>query len=111
MAEKSDIPYITCKKCGWSSAAFRASCPSCGSADLTQAQSSGAGQIVDFVPLFYPPENLKDLGQYVSVLVRFKEGFEMFAITLEKPEDLAIGAPVAVSNYDRESMRLFVGKA
>ena len=28
------------------------------------------GEVVDFVPIAYPPENLKQLGEYVSVLVK-----------------------------------------
>ena len=112
MTEKSDLPkYMSCKRCAWHGSAFRASCPECGETDLVQAESSGMGKIVDFVPMFFPPENLKDLGQYVSVLVQFNEGFEMFAITFAKPEDLAIGAPVVVSGFDKETMRLFVDKA
>ena len=112
MDAKSDCPkYIGCNQCAWRGAAFRASCPACGSTDLVQAECSGQGNIVDFVPMFYPPENLKDLGQYVSVLVRFKEGFEMFGITFAKAEDLAIGDAVTVSKFDKDSMRLFVDKA
>ena len=112
MNERSDLPtYMSCKKCAWHGSAFRASCPACGETDLAEAKSSGMGTIVDFVPMFYPPENLKDLGQYVSVLVQFNEGFEMFAISFSKPEDLAIGSPVVVSRFDKETMRLFVDKA
>jgi len=110
MAEAFDITYTKCNKCSWSSSFFKASCPACGGSDLSQARSSGTGNIVDFVPVFYPPENLKDLGQYTSVLVRFREGFKMFAIFLTNAEELAIGDSVAVSSFDEEKMRLFVKK-
>ena len=107
--EKKDLPkYISCNDCGWRGSTFRVSCPNCGTTDLLELESSGIGKIVDFVPVFYPPENLKDLGQYVSVLVEFDEGFKMLGISLLKPEELSIGSSVVVSSFDKHTMRLLI---
>lgn len=107
--DKGDLPrYFSCHDCGWHGSTFRVSCPSCGVSHLLALESSGTGKIVDFVPVFYPPENLKDLGQYVSVLVEFDEGFQMFGIGLNKLEDLAIGRSVVVSSFDKDTMRLLI---
>jgi uncharacterized OB-fold protein len=110
--ENTHFPsYMSCNACQWSGSSFKASCPVCGSFDLQQKESLGHGKIVDLVPVLYPPDNLKDLGQYVSVLVEFDEGFRMFGITLMKPEELSIGDSVVISSFDEDSKRLFVDKA
>ncbi len=100
--------YISCSNCGWRGSTFRATCPKCGDSDLVEAECLGVGKIIDFVPVLYPPENLKDLGQYVSVLVEFDEGFRMFGISLADPGDLCIGKSVVVNSFDKETMRLLI---
>ncbi len=107
--EKKDLPkYISCNACGWRGSTLRVSCPNCGVTDLVEMETAGIGTIVDFVPVYYPPQNLKHLRQYVSVLVRFNEGFQMLGISLADPEDLSIGCSVMASGFDKETMRLFV---
>lgn len=110
--ERKHFPsYVSCNACEWSSSAFRVSCPVCGSVDLQERETSGHGKIVDFVPVLYPPDDLKDLGQYVSVFVEFDEGFRMFGISLVNPEELSIGDSVVVSSFDAASHRLLLDKA
>ncbi|MGO8880226.1 MAG: Zn-ribbon domain-containing OB-fold protein [Desulfomonilaceae bacterium] len=107
--DKKDLPkYLRCNDCGWSGSTFRMGCPNCWASHLVELESSGIGKIVDLVPVFYPPENLKDLGPYVSVLVEFDEGFQMLGISLVKPEDLSIGSSVVVSSFDKGTMRLLI---
>jgi uncharacterized OB-fold protein len=65
------------------------------------------GEIVDFVPVAYPPENLKQLGSYVSVLVKLDNGCQIFGIVLENPDLVKIGTPVAVSNFNQQTKELF----
>lgn len=110
--QKSDFPRgMKCSDCGWCGSTYRASCPTCRGRNLVEAESSGRGKIVDVVPVLYPPENLKDLGPYVSVLVQFDEGFRMFGMSLVEPEELTIGTSVVVSSFDKDTMRLFFDKA
>jgi uncharacterized OB-fold protein len=107
--EVKQLPkYMSCTKCDWRGSTYRAGCPNCGAAGLIELETSGVGTIVDFVPVYYPPQSLKHLRQYVSVLVRFNEGFQMLGISLANPEDLCIGCSVVASNYDKETNRLFI---
>jgi uncharacterized OB-fold protein len=95
-----------CNGCKWCGSSFRAACPNCGGTDLVEEKSLGAGKVLDFVPVLYPPDNLKELGQYVSLLVQFNEGFKMFGIYLGKSADFYIGCPVVVSSFDETTKRL-----
>ena len=97
-----------CQDCGWCGSSFRVSCPECGADGMLEVKASSTGTVVDYVTVFYPPENLKDLGQYTSVLVEFDEGFKKFGISLEAPEDFSIGCQVAVSDYDAATNRLML---
>jgi uncharacterized OB-fold protein len=111
-AEIKKLPYgFRCNSCKWCGSGFRVICPGCGGTNLVKVEISRVGKVVDFVPVLYPPDNLRDLGQYVSVLVQFNEGFKKFGISLGKPEDLFIGCSVVVSAFDEETKRLFVERA
>jgi uncharacterized OB-fold protein len=111
-ADLKKMPHgFRCTDCNWCGSSLRVICPGCGGTDLAKKESSGEGKAIDFVPVLYPPDNLKDLGQYVSVLVEFKEGFKKFGISLGKPEDFFIGCSVVVSAFDEETKRLFVDRA
>lgn len=111
-AETKRLPSgFRCNDCKWCGSSFRATCPGCGGAQLVKEESLGAGKVVDFVPVLYPPDNLKDLAQYVSVLVQFNEGFRMFGISLGNPADFYIGCPVVVSSFDDNTKRLFFDRA
>jgi uncharacterized OB-fold protein len=65
------------------------------------------GNIIDFVPVLYPPENLMDLGQYVCALVRLDNGCRMFGIMLEKPENIKEGSRVVLSDFRKDDGGLF----
>lgn len=104
----SEFPCcVSCNSCGWSGSSFRVTCPACGGTGVVNIESAGMAEIVDFVPVLYPPENLKDLGRYVSVLVKFQEGFQMFGIMMTDPELISIGTQVEVSSFEKETRKLF----
>ena len=65
------------------------------------------GEVLDFVPIAYPPENLKQLGEYVSVLVKLDNGCRIFGIVLEDQNSIKIGTPVAISSFNQETKELF----
>ncbi len=66
-------------------------------------ESAEGGRILDFVPIAYPPENLKHLGSYVSVLVKLDDGCRLFGIVLENPDHVKIGTPVMVSSFNPQT--------
>lgn len=99
--------FFKCSKCNWCGSTFRAACPSCGVADMVEIAGDKEGEIVDFVPILFPPENLKDIGKYLSVFVRFDNGCRIFGIMSEFSESIQIGSRVAVSEYDADSKKLF----
>jgi len=98
---------FSCSQCGLQASSFRATCPGCGSTGIVEYEAPKTGRIVDFVPIFFPPENLVDLGQYVSVLVKLDNGCQLFGIVHEEQKNIAIGSSVEISSYDRESKKLF----
>lgn len=95
-----------CAKCGYRSAGRKPLCPQCGGAEMKSLDPSGEGRIVDFVPVIYPPENLKHLGNYTSVYVELDNGCRMFGILTDDPAGIAAGKRVAVSRYDDASQEL-----
>ena len=71
---------------------------------MARAADSGgavAGEVMDFVPVLYPPENLKDLGQYVSLFVKLDDGGRMFGVFEGDPAAVGIGTRV-VGRTDEE---------
>lgn len=65
------------------------------------------GNVIESIPVFFPPENLKDLGPYVSVLVRLENGCRMFGIVLGDAGKVGPGTPVAVARFNRETAELY----
>ena len=100
-------PCFTCNHCGYRSGTLKAVCPECGSEGMAVQEGGKRGEVVDFVPVAYPPENLKHLGSYVSVLVKLNSGCQIFGIVLENPDLVKIGTPVAVSNFNPQTKELF----
>ena len=74
---------------------------------MVSTERGDGGEILDFVPVFYPPENLENLGKYVCLLVKLDNGCRMFGITLEKPENIKAGSRVMVSEYNKDDKGLF----
>ena len=110
MAEnpKVELPYCySCSVCDWHGSSFRATCPACSSNEIVKKATVGTAKIVDIVPVRFPPENLKNLGQYASVLVKFDENFQMFGIISDAYDQIAIGDRVKVSKYNETTKELF----
>ncbi|MCF8079157.1 MAG: hypothetical protein K9K88_07740 [Desulfobacterales bacterium] len=63
---------------------------------------------MDLVPVLFPPKNLKNIGAYTSVLVRFEEGFKRFGIFAGAPEKLSIGDPVRIESFNGDTQELFL---
>jgi len=106
--QKSPLPRcFSCNHCGYHSSTFKAVCPKCGSAEVAVQEGVNRGKVIDFVPVSYPPENLKHLGQYVSVLVKLDNGCQIFGIVLEDPNQVKIGTPVLISRFNDQTKELF----
>ncbi len=106
--QKPQLPRcFGCNNCGYRSGTFKAVCPKCGSAGMAVQEGTDRGKVVDFVPVSYPPENLKHLGQYISVLVRLDNGCQIFGIVLEVPNQVKIGTSVLVSSFNDQTKELF----
>ncbi len=98
---------FSCGNCSYRTAGYKPLCPQCGQAKMVPMEATATGRIVDFVPVLYPPENLKHLGPYTSVLVRLDNGCNMFGIVRESPARIEIGQSVVISKFDAVSRELF----
>jgi len=96
-----------CEKCGYHTAGYKPLCPQCGHAEMSQGEKTSTGKILDFVPVLYPPENLKDLGNYISLLVKLDNGCKMFGILMEDPERVNVGQKVIISKFNENTHELF----
>jgi uncharacterized OB-fold protein len=106
--DKPDFPQgYGCRSCGYRSSTFKAICPQCGSKDVGLLEKAKRGKVIESVPVFFPPDNLKDLGTYVSVLVQLENGCQMFGIVLDDPQKVHAGTPVVVTKFNRETAELF----
>ncbi|OGK78324.1 MAG: hypothetical protein A2X52_22105 [Candidatus Rokubacteria bacterium GWC2_70_16] len=65
-------------------------------------EPAAGGHVVDFVPVLFPPENLKGLGRYVSVLVKLDTGCQAFGVFRGDPERLRVGTRMVVAHVDAE---------
>lgn len=111
MTPQSSGPLLDCfgcRRCSYKSRMFKAICPRCGSAEILPLEPASSGELLDFVPVLYPPENLKHLGQYVSILVELHNGCHTFGIFLGDPATLRIGSTLVASSHgDDTSVPLF----
>ena len=96
-----------CERCGYRAAGRKPICPRCGHVAITSLETTPDGKILDFVPVIYPPENLKELGKYVSVLVKLENGCNVFGMMLEEPGLVEVGHSVTISKFDERSQALF----
>lgn len=96
------IACYACERCSHRSAGYSPLCRRCGHGTLKRVEATPGGTVLDFVPVRYPPDNLRSLGAYVSVLVRLDDGCELFGIVRGDPGPVAIGRRVvAVAGGDR----------
>lgn len=89
-----------CRICDYTSAVAKAVCPRCGRAGGMSPEPVTGGHVVDFVAVLFPPENLKSLGPYVSVLVRLDSGCQAFGVFRGDPERLGVGTRMVVAQGD-----------
>lgn len=110
MDEKERVGVIRCfrcESCGHLSVAPKLFCPHCGRPGTMVDEKAEKGVIVDFVPVGYPPDNLKQLGSYVSVLVKLDNGCSLFGIVLEEPNRVEVGKVVIPSELNSQTKAFF----
>ena len=99
-----------CEKCSYHIARHIPVCPRCGNMKMTPVEKTPTGKILDFVPTLYPPENLKDLGSYISVLVKLDNGCNVFGIMMDDPDRVKVGQDVTISKFNENTQELFFQK-
>ena len=108
METRSTLPACCrCESCGYRAAGRKPLCPRCGHVEMASLETTPNGKILDFVPVIFPPENLKELGKYVSVLVKLENGCNVFGMMLEEVGLVGVGHGVTISKFDESSQALF----
>lgn len=110
MGESENVGVIHCFRCdpcGYLSSTSKLLCPQCGRPGTIVEEKVERGVVLDFVPVAYPPENLKHLGSYVSVLVKLDNGCSLFGIVLEEPNRIEVGKVVVPSRFNFQTKEFF----
>lgn len=110
MTEAQQSMAIDCFKCGHCgnvAIARKRLCPKCGGADIGKIQSEGKGEVVDFVTVFFPPGNYKNLAPYTSLKVRLGNGAMVFGVMEGEAKDVSEGSQVTMVKRDEATGGLF----
>lgn len=103
------IECFQCGHCGNVAIARKRVCPKCRSTDIGMIQSEGKGEVVDFVTVFFPPQNYKNLAPYTSLKVRLSNGCMVFGVAKGAAKDISQGSPVTMIEHDESTGGLFFG--
>jgi uncharacterized OB-fold protein len=110
MDEKENVGVIRCFRCDQCrhvSGSPKLFCPQCGHPGTMVEEKVQKGVILDFVLVAYPPENLKHVGSYVSVLVKLDNGCSLFGIVSEEPNRVEVGKVVIPSQFNFQTKEFF----
>jgi uncharacterized OB-fold protein len=107
--QATTIECFKCNNCGNTTLARKKICPKCGSADIVTIQSEGKGEVVDFVTIYFPPHNYKDIAPYNSLKVRLDNGCMAFGVIEGEGKDIPLGSRVTMIKHDEATGGLFFG--
>ena len=105
--QATSIECFRCNNCGNTTLARKKICPKCGSADIETIQSEGKGEVVDFVTIYFPPHNYKDIAPYNSLKVRLSNGCMAFGVIEGEVKDIPLGSQVTMVKHDEATGGLF----
>ena len=101
------IDCFKCNNCGNITLARKKVCPKCGSAAIQMVKSEGKGEVVDFAPVYFPPQNYKEIAPYTSLKVRLHNGCMVFGVMEGADKDILPGTLVTLVKRDEATGGLF----
>lgn len=102
--------YQRCASCGAAVWQPRSLCPYCLGTELPWQESRGRGTVYSFSTIYRPPEPVwASRVPYTVGIVHLEEDYYLFSEIVGRPDEMRIGAPVAVF-FDRIDAELTLPK-
>ena len=107
-AKAGNILARKCIKCGELHLATVYFCKKCGSKGFSNSTINGTGKVITYTIMTVPPAGFEDLAPYAWVVMELDDTSELtnpirvsgFLPNIQKPEDLPIGTPIKVVDFD-----------
>lgn len=93
-------PQLTayvCQKCGWADFHPAPECPRCHGG-IRQSAFAGAGKIVTFTTIRYPPKGFENQAPYLVAIIDIENGPRVIGRVSGPAEKVKIGSAVAMSS-------------
>ena len=113
-AKAGNVLARKCIKCGELHLATVYFCKKCGSKGFSNSTIKGAGKVVTYTIMTFPPAGFEDLVPYAWVVMELDDTSEFinpirisgFLPNIQKPKDLPIGTAVKVIDFDNHGILL-----
>jgi hypothetical protein len=91
------VSAYVCRGCGWSDFHPAPECPRCHG-DITQSEFVGAGKIVTFTTIRYPPKGFENQAPYVVAIIDIDKGPRVIGRVSNSADDVRIGSSVSLKS-------------
>jgi len=97
MSSVHQITVYVCQNCGWVDFHSVTSCPRCFGS-VKQSYVAGAGKVVTYTTIRYPPKGFESQAPYVVAIVDINNGPRVIGRILHSADDVEIGGSVALAS-------------
>lgn len=99
------VTAYVCQKCGWADFHPAPECPRCHGG-IRQSAFAGAGRIVTFTTIRYPPKGFENQAPYVVAIIDIENGPRVIGRVSNSADEVKIGSPVSLRS-SKEGMLEF----
>jgi hypothetical protein len=100
-----EVTAYVCEKCGWADFHPAPECPRCHGG-IRQSAFAGAGKIVTFTAIRYPPKGFETQAPYVVAIIDIEDGPRVIGRVRNSADEVKIGSAVALRS-SKEGMLEF----
>ena len=100
-----EVTAYVCQKCGWADFHPATDCPRCHGG-IRQSALAGAGKIVTFTAIRYPPKGFESQAPYVVAIIDIENGPRVIGRVSNSADEVKIGDAVALRS-SKEGMLEF----
>jgi hypothetical protein len=99
MSSSLDVTAYVCQKCQWADFHAAQRCPRCHS-DLRQSTFAGAGKVVTFTTIRYPPKGFENQAPYTVAIIDIENGPRVIGRLLDSADEVKIGSAVVLKSIE-----------